>query len=111
MASNQQQKEDPKEQQQQYKTFMGARVLWPPECADDILEGAIKETQDALKKFEIAREGQKIAEHLKKYMDDHFDPYWHVFFGKNFGCQAVHNKNRFIYFYIEKTAFLMYQTQ
>ena len=24
-----------------YKTFMGARVLWPPDCPDDILEGAI----------------------------------------------------------------------
>jgi len=77
------------------------------------LEGAIKETQNALTKFEIAREGQKvciyksnhlffnlkenkiiiclyfeikIAEYLKKYMDDKFEPYWHVFFGKNFGC-------------------------
>lgn len=60
MASNQSQKEDPKEAQQQYKTFLGARVLWPPECADDILEGAIKETQNALTKFEIAREGQKV---------------------------------------------------
>ena len=27
-----------------YKTFMGARVLWPPECPDHILEGAILET-------------------------------------------------------------------
>lgn len=27
-----------------YKHFMGARVLWPPDCPDDILEGAINET-------------------------------------------------------------------
>lgn len=28
-----------------YKTFMGARVLWPPECPDDILAAAIEESQ------------------------------------------------------------------
>jgi len=24
-----------------YRMFMGARVLWPPDCPDDVLEGAI----------------------------------------------------------------------
>ena len=44
-------------------------------------------------------------------MDEKFEPYWHVFFGKNFGAHAIHIKNRFIYFIIDKIAFLMYQTQ
>ena len=45
-------------------------------------------------------------------MDERFDPYWHVFFGKNFGCHSIHVKNRFLYFMTEdKMAFLMYQTQ
>ena len=28
-----------------YKSFMGVRVLWPPECPDNILEGAIEKTK------------------------------------------------------------------
>jgi len=29
---------------------MGARVLWPPECPDDILEGAITYTKQLIDK-------------------------------------------------------------
>lgn len=35
---------------------MGARVLWPPDCPDDILEGAILETYKCLKTYE-AKDG------------------------------------------------------
>ena len=44
-------------------------------------------------------------------MDKEWEPFWHVFFGKNFGSHAVHIKSRFIYFIIDKVAFMMYQTQ
>ncbi|EGR29824.1 hypothetical protein IMG5_148080 [Ichthyophthirius multifiliis] len=112
MATNNQQNQENKEIPAVYRTFMGAKVLWPPECPDDVLEGAIKETQNTIGRTEnLSKEGQKIAEHLKKYMDDNFEPYWHVFFGKNFGSYTVHNKNRFIYFYFKDMAFLMYQSQ
>ncbi|CAD8097869.1 unnamed protein product [Paramecium sonneborni] len=94
----------------QYRMYLGARVLWPPDCPDDILEGAINETQNCLKTYE-AKDGQKMAEQLKKYLDSNFEPYWHVFFGKNFGCHSIHEKRRFIYFYIDKTAYLFYKTQ
>lgn len=36
--------------------FMGARVLWPPDCPDDILEGAISETMKCLATYE-AKDG------------------------------------------------------
>ena len=42
-----------------------------------------------------------MAEHLKKYLDTNFEPAWHVFFFKNFGCHAIHEKKRFIYFKID----------
>ena len=44
-------------------------------------------------------------------MDTNFEPYWHVFLGKNFGCQAVHEQNRFVYFTFEenKISFLIYK--
>ena len=37
--------------------------------------------------------------------------YWHVTIGKNFGCHAVHEKQRFVYFYIGQFAFLLYKAQ
>lgn len=42
-------------------------------------------------------------------MDKTWEPYWHVFFGKNFGAHLTHEKRRFIFFYIEKDAFLFYK--
>ena len=46
-----------------YRIFMGARVKWPPEVPDDILEASILETQSALKKFDISKDGQKVIFH------------------------------------------------
>ncbi|MCL4127215.1 UNVERIFIED_CONTAM: hypothetical protein GTU68_004237, partial [Idotea baltica] len=52
-----------------------------------------------------------FAEHLKKYLDTNYEQYWHVFLGNNFGCHSVHEKNRFMYFYYKKIAFLIYKAQ
>jgi hypothetical protein len=38
---------------EQFKTFMGARVQWPPEIPDDMLEVMVAEAQNALKSFNI----------------------------------------------------------
>lgn len=43
MATTQKEKQEEKPVDN-YKTFMGARVLWPPECPDDILSAAIRKT-------------------------------------------------------------------
>ena len=53
----------------------------------------------------------QIAETVKKHMDTNWEPYWHVFLGKSFGCHAVHEKNRFVYFTFEqqKISFLIYK--
>ena len=44
-------------------------------------------------------------------MDQKWEPSWHVFLGKSFGCHAVHEKNRFVYFTFEqsKISFLIYK--
>lgn len=36
---------------------MGVRVLWPPECPDNIVAGCIEETLNTLKVHEIAKDG------------------------------------------------------
>ena len=93
---------------------MGCEVLWPPDCPDDILEAVLKEVkaQEAEpNKLAFDKDGAKIAQNLKKFLDTTFEPYWHVFLGNNFGCHAVHEKRRFLYFYYKKIAFLMYKAQ
>lgn len=42
-------------------------------------------------------------------MDENFEPNWHVTFGENFGCFATHEKKRFLFFYINKLAFLFFK--
>ena len=48
---------------------------------------------------------------MKEHMDKKWSPSWHVFLGKAFGCHAVHEKNRFVYFTFEqsKISFLIYK--
>jgi len=43
---------------QNYKTFLGARVLWPPDVEDDILEGAILETHNIIR--DKTKDGQAV---------------------------------------------------
>ncbi len=48
------------------------------------------------------------------HMDVKWEPHWHVFLGKSFGCHAVHEKNRFAYFTLasdkeNKCCFLLYK--
>ena len=51
----------------------------------------------------------KIVEKLKVWMDENFEPNWHVFSGTNFGSLVTHEKRHYIFFYIEKVAFLCYK--
>merc|ERR1711972_589157 len=97
---------------EEYKSLWGARILWPADIPDDQCEDAVKTAQAALEEFGKAeKEGQKVAEKLKKHFDENHGPYWHVTVGKNFGCHAVHERQRFIYFYIDQFAFLIYKAQ
>eukprot|EP01017_Pseudomicrothorax_dubius_P035924 TRINITY_DN5098_c0_g1_i4.p2 TRINITY_DN5098_c0_g1~~TRINITY_DN5098_c0_g1_i4.p2 ORF type:complete len:107 (+),score=6.42 TRINITY_DN5098_c0_g1_i4:70-390(+) len=93
----------------EYKVFKGARVLWPPDCPDNILEEAIRKTHELLKVHNIKTDGAKIVQALKEHLDVTFEKSWHVVMGKNFGCYSVHEMRRFLFFYIDAYAFLMYK--
>mmetsp|Transcript_89188 Transcript_89188/g.251077 ORF Transcript_89188/g.251077 Transcript_89188/m.251077 type:complete len:109 (+) Transcript_89188:99-425(+) len=108
MAQNNQE-EKPVEE---YKTLWGARILWPPDVPDNMLEDAVKVAHQAVEEFpNVEKEGARISEKIKKHFDENWEPYWHITVGKNFGCHAVHEKQRFVYFYIGAFAFLMYKAQ
>eukprot|EP00403_Amphidinium_massartii_P038163 CAMPEP_0178458140 /NCGR_PEP_ID=MMETSP0689_2-20121128/47391_1 /TAXON_ID=160604 /ORGANISM="Amphidinium massartii, Strain CS-259" /LENGTH=108 /DNA_ID=CAMNT_0020084437 /DNA_START=67 /DNA_END=393 /DNA_ORIENTATION=- len=98
---------------EEYKTLWGARILWPPDIPDNMLEDAVKVAQEAMEEHQpnIEQNAMKMAEKIKKHFDETWGPYWHITVGKNFGCHAVHEKQRFVYFYIGQFAFLMYKAQ
>eukprot|EP00345_Euplotes_harpa_P002576 CAMPEP_0168323484 /NCGR_PEP_ID=MMETSP0213-20121227/3511_1 /TAXON_ID=151035 /ORGANISM="Euplotes harpa, Strain FSP1.4" /LENGTH=105 /DNA_ID=CAMNT_0008325569 /DNA_START=29 /DNA_END=346 /DNA_ORIENTATION=- len=93
------------------KPFRGAQVLWPPDIPDDILEDIVTVSADALNGKNFEEEGVEIARIVKQHLDEKWDPYWHVFLGKSFGCHAVHEKKRFVYFTFEESniSFLIYK--
>ena len=93
------------------KPFKGAQVLWPADMPDDMLEDAILASKKAVDEFEFEPDGVEIAKAVKSYMDEKYEPQWHVFLGNSFGCYSVHEKNRFVYFTFDhnKLSFLIYK--
>ena len=80
---------------------------------DEILDDAVTVACKALKDHEdFENEAVEIAKDIKKFMDEKWEPFWHVFLGKSFGCHTVHEKNRFVYFTHEETkiSFLIYKS-
>lgn len=90
-----------KEDTQVRKPFKGAKVDWPADMPDDMLEDAILTAKEALETHDFEEQGVEIASKVKKHMDEKWEPHWHVFLGKSFGCHAVHERNRFVYFSFE----------
>lgn len=92
------------------RQYKGARVLWPPACPDDILDQALIKARVLLDQYDIDTDGAQVAEQFKKFMDSEYEPYWHVVCGRNFGCYAIHTAQRFLYFYVDNIAFLLYKS-
>ncbi len=92
------------------KPFKGAQVLWPPDISDDILEDVVSFADNTLQELGFD-DGVEVARIIKQHLDEKWDPYWHVFLGKSFGCHAVHEKEKFVYFTFEESniSFLIYK--
>lgn len=94
----------------QLKEYRGARVLWPLQCSDQIMESAIDKATELLSEFDIDSEGLDISEKLKTFLDENYREHWQVICGRHFGCYAIHESNMFLYFYIDNIAFLAYKS-
>ena len=58
---------------------------------------------------DVETEGVECAEEIKKAFDAKWDPSWHVVIGKNFGSYVTHETRRFIYFYVNHYAIMIYK--
>uniref|UniRef100_A0A0G4HTD8 Dynein light chain n=1 Tax=Chromera velia CCMP2878 TaxID=1169474 RepID=A0A0G4HTD8_9ALVE len=102
---------DAPEKTEEYKQLLGARVLWPPDMPDNMVENAIEIARDCLEKEGLNPEKDAclIAEKIKKEFDEKWSCYWHVVVGKNFGCHMIHEQRRFLHFYLGQFAFLVFK--
>lgn len=91
------------------RPYRDARVLWPPDMTDDLLEFAVETAKDSKRQFDIDSQGQEVARYIKQKFDEKWLPYWHVVVGKSFGSHCTHESERFVYFYLEKHAFMIYK--
>ena len=55
-----QSQEDPNQRGNQFRLFHGARVKWPAEVPDDMLEAIIGETRSTLENSEISKDPLKV---------------------------------------------------
>lgn len=55
-----QSQEDPNQKAKQFRLFHGARVQWPAEVPDDMLEAILTETRSALENHELSKDPLKV---------------------------------------------------
>ena len=93
----------------EYMQVAGARILLPCDMPDDMIDFIVAKTKEVTLKGDVDKEGSAVAEKLKKKLDSKYSPHWHVVIGNGFGCHAVHEQHRFIFFYLNNRAFMFYK--
>jgi dynein light chain LC8-type len=64
----------------------------------------------ALKSMDAFTVEKDRAAYIKKELDARYGTTWHCIVGQKFGSYVTHETKHFIYFYIEKLAFLIFKT-
>lgn len=64
----------------------------------------------SIRALEIHSVETDIACYIKKEFDKIYKRTWHCIVGKDFGSYVSHERNRFIYFYVGKTAILLFKS-
>jgi len=85
-------------------------VKMPVDMPDDMLKDAIQTSQRLIgecQNFETG--GVEVAESIKREFDERWTPHWHVIIGRNFGSFVTHETKRFLYFYLDDKAVMLYK--
>ncbi|PXF49125.1 Dynein light chain LC6, flagellar outer arm [Gracilariopsis chorda] len=82
-------------------------VIKSADMPEDMIRKAIELALTALDRFELERD---MAKFLKKEFDTRYQPSWHCIVGRHFGSYVTHESSGFLYFYIEKTAVLLFRS-
>lgn len=82
-------------------------VVKSADMPEEMQRKAIELAVSALDRFELERD---MAKYLKKEFDHRYQPSWHCIVGRHFGSFVTHEGAGFLYFYIEKTAILLFRS-
>jgi dynein light chain LC8-type len=77
--------------------------LMKDQCIDFIKDYLNNLTEEKVNDYD------KIAENIKKYMDQHFGPPWHCAVGKDFGSNVTYKNRHFLYLYVANKAIMIYK--
>jgi dynein light chain LC8-type len=81
-------------------------VVKSADMSEDMQRVAITIALTALGKFELERD---MARFLKDQFDARYQPSWHCVVGRSFGSFVTHEHGGFVYFYIDRFAFMLYK--
>lgn len=82
-------------------------IIKAADMPQDMQRKAINLALTALDRFELERD---MAYFLKREFDERFQPSWHCIVGRHFGSFVTHDGSGFLYFYIDKTAILLFRS-
>lgn len=98
-----------------WQTMWGAKVKSPVDMPDDVLKDAITFSMTELSACSAENDDKDNAkqnlaiQRIKEHMDEKWSPSWHVICGRNFGSLVTHEAKRFVYFYVEDKAVMIYK--
>ena len=94
----------------EWSMMWGAKVKVRNDMPDDILKDAIETSRKYLEECEnFETDGLSVAENIKNYFDKKWSPHWHVVIGRNFGSFCTHETHKFVFFYLEDKAFMLFK--
>ncbi|KAF5394436.1 Dynein light chain [Paragonimus heterotremus] len=82
-------------------------VIKNADMPDNMQQFAVQVCDNAMDRYSIERE---IAGYVKKEMDKQYGSTWHCVVGSNFGSYVTHETNNFIYFYLRRSAVLLFKS-
>ncbi|KAL7550364.1 hypothetical protein ACHAWF_013603 [Thalassiosira exigua] len=93
----------------EWSILWGAKVK-PTDMPDDILKDAVTTSIQILSDCSSSEADESAAiQKIKEHMDENWEPTWHVVCGRSFGSLVNHEANRFVYFYVEDRAVMIYK--
>ena len=71
---------------------------------------AIEISQQAIDRaVKDSSEERTVAEQIKKFFDEKYQPHWHCIVGRNFGSYVTHESKSFIHFYYGDICILLFK--
>ena len=98
------------EEMKEWSHMWGAKVKLRNDMSDDTLRDAIETSRRVLSGIaDFDTEGLQCAEDIKNEFDARWTPHWHVIIGRNFGSFVTHETKKFVFFYLEDKAVMLFK--